>query len=171
MSYVNFTNKARLVLNPSFTAVGVEPNWKEIISGELTTDRSLEATNYPQTNSANALTTITFNYASTSEEPKTISEEQGLLYIPMQIAGTEDATVTATLDYTIIITATGHELPGTVSSTFKLKEAAGGKAMTTEFAGKKLGIALTLTDKLDLLHQVYTLGGTATEPSYSRIIK
>lgn len=171
MSYVNFTNKARLVLNPSFTTDGVEPNWKEIISGELTTDRSLEATNYPQTNSADALSSITFDYASTAEEPKTISEKQGLLYIPMQIRGTEDATVTATLDYTIIITATGQELPGTVSSTFKLKEAAGGKAMTTEFAGKKLGIALTLTDKLDLLHQVYTLGGTATEPSYSRLTK
>ena len=171
MSYVNFTNKARLVLNPSFTTDGVEPNWKEIISGELTTDRSLEATNYPQTNSADALTTITFDYASTAEEPKTISEKQGLLYIPMQIRGTEDATVTATLDYTIIITATGQELHGTASSTFKLKEAAGGKAMTTEFAGKKLGIALTLTDKLDLLHQVYTLGGTATEPSYSRLTK
>ena len=171
MEYKNFTNKARLVLNPQFSTTGVEPNWKEIISGELTTDRKLETEKYPQTNSADALSTITFNYGDTSEEPKKLSEEQGLLYIPMQIAGTEDAIVTITLDYTITITATGQEIPGTVSSSFKLKEAASGKAMTTEMAGKKLGIALTLTDKLDLLHQVYTLGGTAFEPSYSRLVK
>jgi hypothetical protein len=40
--------------------------------------------------------------------------------------------------------------------------------MTTEFAGKKLGIALVLGKDFKLMHEVWTLGGTATEPSYSR---
>ena len=171
MEYKNFTNKARLMLNPLLSATSAEPNWKEIISGELTTDRKLEINNYPQTNSGTALTAITFDYANTAEDPVIISQKQGYLYIPMQIAGTEDATVTATIDYTITINANGDAFNGQASSTFKIKKESSNKAMTTEFAGKKLGIDLVLTDKLDLMHLVYTLGGTATEPSYSRLTK
>lgn len=166
IDYKNFTYKAKLMLNPTIGTNSVEPNWKEIISGELTTDRQFVTENYPQSYSSTALSTLAL---STSYQE--ISKDQGLFYIPMKIGGTEDATITISLDYTITITAVGTELTGTTSSTFKLRDATTtpGEAVDPAFAGKKLGIDLVLTDKLDLLHLVYTLGGTAYEPSYSRV--
>ncbi len=166
IEYKNFTYKARLVLNPQTLTPSVEPNWKEIISGELVCDRKYTSEKYPMTNSATTLASIT-----PATTPITVSEGQGLFYIPLQIAGTPDAEVVISIDYTVTITATSTTFTGTATNSFKLKEQATNKAMTPEFAGKKLGIALTLGKDFDLMHEVWLLGGTATEPSYSRITK
>ena len=125
------------------------------------------------TNSATTLASITPAdvLAATETTPITVSEGQGLFYIPLQIAGTPDAEVVISIDYTVTIKATSTTFTGTATNSFKLKEQATNKAMTTEFAGKKLGIALTLGKDFDLMHEVWLLGGTATEPSYSRITK
>ena len=175
IEYKNFTYKARLVLNPQTLTPSVEPNWKEIISGELTCDRKYESEKYPMTNSATKLSDITPAeiLAATATAPIEISKGQGLFYIPMQIAGTDDAVVSISIDYTVSIKALPDIDPnklknGTATNSFKLKEQATNKAMTTEFAGKKLGIALVLGKDFKLMHDVWTLGGTATEPSYSR---
>jgi hypothetical protein len=54
---------------------------------------------------------------------------------------------------------------GSVSKSFPLD-------MTNAAVGKKQGIALTLTEDLDLLHQTYVIDGSeALEPSYSRVTK
>ena len=127
------------------------------------------------TNSATKLSDITPAeiLAATATAPIEISKGQGLFYIPMQIAGTDDAVVSISIDYTVSIKALPDTDPnklknGTATNSFKLKEQATNKAMTTEFAGKKLGIALVLGKDFKLMHEVWTLGGTATEPSYSR---
>lgn len=177
INYNNFTYKAKLSLNPTIGAGTVEPNWKEIISGELTCDRELVAIYYPKTSSTlPTLASITPAelLATSKADPTTwltLSEGQGLFYIPMQVAGTPDAVVSITIDYTIKIIATGVTFDGTATNSFKLKEQATNTAMTPAFAGNKLGIALTLGKDFDLLHEVWVLGGTAYEPSYSRIMK
>jgi hypothetical protein len=173
IEYKNMTYKARLVLNPDEVGTNVEPNWKEIISGELVCDRKYTSEKYPMTNSTTTLASITPAevLAATATTPITVSEGQGLFYIPLQIAGTPDAEVVISIDYTVTIKATSTTFTGTATNSFKLKEQAINKAMTPEFAGKKLGIALTLGKDFDLMHEVWVLGGTAYEPSYSRITK
>ncbi len=137
IEYKNLTTKGRLVLKCED-----EANWKEIISGEITTTRTYTKD-------------VDITFPSTTEE--IISEGDGLFYIPLRIAGTEAATAEVTITYTVNNGVSTHS--GTASTTFELD-------MNLE--GKKQGIALQLTESLDLQHLVYTIDDGATEPSYSR---
>lgn len=139
IDYTNLTTKARLNLNsPS------GPNWKEIISGEITCDRQLKI--------KDLLKTLT-------NEPLTLSEGQGLFYIPMQVKGTDAPYANITLSYAILNNA-GSVYEGTTSTRIDLD---------LNLEGQKEGIALILGKDLDLLHLTYPVTGEdATEPSYSR---
>jgi hypothetical protein len=141
INYKNLTTKARLVLNSIGSA-----NWKEIVSGELTTTRT-----YTKDVDIE-FTTGNFTTA------QTISTDEGLLYIPLRIAGTEAAQAEVTITYTVTNNE-NSEYSGTGSTTFELN-------MSME--GQKQGIALQLTENFDLQHLVYTIGSGATGPSYSR---
>lgn len=141
INYKNLTTKARLVLRCEGSA-----NWKEIISGELTTTR---------TYSKNV--DITFAPTFNTNEVE-ISSGDGLFYIPLQIAGTTAPVAEVILSYTVTNNA-GTAYSGTATTTFDLD-------MNME--GKKQGIALQLTKNLDLQHLVYTIGKGAIGPSYSR---
>lgn len=177
IEYKNLTTKARLVLNSADGSA----NWKEVISGELTTTRTY-------LNMFDAAKVRTFTGKETTAEAKTqhipylngpatatstaptdaSTQGDGLFYIPMQIAGTEKAKATVTLYYRVNILADNSYIPAApdfaeASATFELP--------IDNMAGKKQGLALTLTQDYDLMHLVYTLGGTATEPSYSRLTK
>ena len=177
IEYKNLTTKARLVLNSADGSA----NWKEVISGELTTTRTY-------LNMFDAANVRTFTGKETTAETKTqhipylngpatatstaptdaSTQGDGLFYIPMQIAGTEKAKATVTLYYRVNILADNSYIPAApdfaeASATFELP--------INDMAGKKQGLALTLTQDYDLMHLVYTLGGTATEPSYSRLTK
>jgi hypothetical protein len=177
IEYKNLTTKARLVLNSADGSA----NWKEVISGELTTTRTY-------LNMFDAANVRTFTGKETTAEAKTqhipylngpatatstaptdaSTQGDGLFYIPMQIAGTEKAKATVTLYYRVNILADDSYIPAApdyaeASATFELP--------INDMAGKKQGLALTLTQDYDLMHLVYTLGGTATEPSYSRLTK
>lgn len=143
ITYKNLTTKGRLVLNsPS------GPNWKEIISGELTTDRSF---------------TMDLKDPNDDTKPLTLSATakeitgMGLFYIPMRVKGTEAPYGEAMIHYTVDNHSTQYS--GYAKTTFEL---------STDLEGKKQGIALLITKDLNLLHQVYEIGGTATDPSYSR---
>ena len=140
INYKNLTTKGRLVLNsPS------GPNWKEIISGELTTERTFTKT----LENPEALTTA----------PTELSSGEGLFYIPMQVRGTDAPVAEITIDYTITNNA-NSSYTGQATTTFPL---------STTLEGQKQGIALQITKDLDLLHLVYALGTQqATDPSYSR---
>ena len=140
INYKNLTTKGRLVLNsPS------GPNWKEIISGELTTTRTL----VKNLNTPLQLTTAA----------QELSSGEGLFYIPMQLKGTDAPVAEVTIDYTITNNAnTLYE--GQATTTFPL---------SLTFEGQKQGIALQITKDLDLLHLTYDItDDPATEPSYSR---
>ena len=143
IKYLNLTTKGRLVLNSIGSA-----NWKEIISGELTTTRT-----YTKDLTANP---IIFD-ASNFTDVQTISEGDGLFYIPLRIAGTDAAKAEVTITYTVKNNS-GSEYSGTGTTSFDL-------SLSTE--GLKQGIALQLTENLDLQHLVYTIGTGATEPSHS----
>jgi len=140
VNYKNLTTKGRLVLRSEGSA-----NWKEIISGEITTTRTY-----------NKDVNLTFTPPSTEEQ--TISQGDGLFYIPLQVAGTDAPCAEVTIAYTVTNNA-NHAYSGTASTTFPLD-------MNLE--GKKQGIALQLTKSLDLQHLVYEIDTSATEPSYSR---
>lgn len=164
IEYNNLTTKARLVLNSG----NGSPNWKEIISGELTTTRtylnmfasgmtfdgtSTDAVNIPYLNAA----------AGGAAPAAESTEGDGLFYIPMQVS-TEKATATVTLYYRVNILANDSYIPAApayaeAKATFDIP--------INNMEGKKQGIALTLGKDYELLHLVYTLGGTATDPSYS----
>ena len=138
IDYKDLTTKGRLVLKSEG-----EANWKEIISGEITTTRTYTKD-----------VTIAFSSSSTSEQ--TISEGDGLFYIPLLVAGMERASAEVTITYTVNNGVSTYS--GTSSTSFELD-------MNQE--GKKQGIALQLTETLDLQHLVYVIGDGATEPSYS----
>jgi len=138
IDYKDLTTKGRLVLKSEG-----EANWKEIISGEITTTRTYTKD-----------VTIAFSSSSTSEQ--TISEGDGLFYIPLRVAGMERASAEVTITYTVNNGVSTYS--GTSSTSFELD-------MNQE--GKKQGIALQLTETLDLQHLVYIIGDGATEPSYS----
>ena len=143
IDYKNLTTKGRLVLRCIGSA-----NWKEIISGEITTTRTY-------TEDVN----ITFPMdGTTNTTDQTISTGKGLFYIPLQVKGTETPIAEVTITYTVTNNE-NHSYSGTASTTFDLD-------MNME--GKKQGIALQLTKTLDLQHLVYTIGTGASEPSYSR---
>lgn len=164
ITYNNLTNKARLILNPeisSTTPTVAYANWKEIISGELTVSRTTgDITKYPTVNGS-ALNTYDFQAATSAT---TISEDRGLLYIPIIIAGQPKPTVTVTLNYTITNNAS-TSYNGSASKDIDLSN-----YHKETYQGKKTGLALTLTKDLDLAHLVYTIDptATATEPSYIR---
>lgn len=149
--YKNLTSKGRLILN-SYAS----PNWKEIVSGELSTSRTLVIEKVGST----ALSTVcNFDLTKTNADDgsRTISTNHGLFYIPMQVTGTAAPVAEITLNYTI--TTTTGAVTGDTTGSF---------ALSLNLEGKKQGIALMLSKDLDLLHLVYVIGGTATEPSYIR---
>ena len=144
INYQNLTTKGRLVLNSIGSA-----NWKEIISGEITTTRT-----YTKDLTANPITFDETNYTTV----QTISTGDGLFYIPLRIAGTETAKAEVTLTYTVTNNA-GSDHTGTGTTSFDLN-------MSME--GQKQGIALQLTENFDLQHLVYVIGTGANNPSYSK---
>lgn len=152
--YKNLTTKGRLILNSN-----ASPNWKEVVSGELTTSRTLVIEKV----GSDALSTVcNFDLTKTNaaDGARTISTGHGLFYIPMQVAGTNAPVAEITLNYTITVTATAESVTGDTSGSFALS--------LNNMEGKKQGIALMLGKDLNLLHLVYVIGGTATEPSYVR---
>ncbi len=182
IEYKNLTNKARLILNSADGSA----NWKEIISGELTTTRTYLNMFKPANQLTFDGTPSTDLSIAPNSDPKHIHylnaaaaadgvpaaesiEGDGLFYIPLQIAGQPKATATVTLYYRVHILgpdiykpAIGTAPAEATSKTFELDN---------NLEGKMQGIALTLGKDYDLMHEVWTLGGTATEPSYSRIHK
>ena len=166
IEYKNLTTKARLVLNSG----NGTPNWKEIISGELTTNRTylnmFAAGMQFDGSSVTAVNIPYLNAAAGGAAPAAASTEgDGLFYIPIQVAGTEKATATVTLFYRVQILANGSYIPATSEDPAEAK--ATFDIPINNMEGKKQGIALTLGKDYELLHLVYTLGGTASEPSYS----
>jgi len=139
INYKNLTTKARLVLRCEGSA-----NWKEIISGEITTTRTYSKD-----------VNIEFTSSNFTTE-QTISEGDGLFYIPLRVAGMDRASAEVILTYTV--TNSQNSYSGTGTTTFEL----------SNLEGQKQGIALQLTENFDLQHLVYTIGTGATEPSYSR---
>ena len=139
INYENLTTKARLVLNSPNG-----PNWKEIISGELTTSRSIAFSPFDE---------------ELSTTPFVISEGQGLFYIPMRVRGTDMPYADISITYTVV-NNNGTTYNGTASTKLYLD---------LSLEGEKEGIALILTEDLNLLHLTYPITGDyATEPSYSR---
>lgn len=127
IDYKNLTTKARLVLRSEGSA-----NWKEIISGELTTTR---------TYTKDVSITFPKDGGTDNTTAKLISEGDGLFYIPLQVKGTEAACADVTISYTVY---DGSETRnGTATTRFLLD-------MNLE--ATKQGIALQLTKDLDLLH-------------------
>lgn len=175
IEYKNLTNKARLVLNPGISGTTTYANWKELVSGELTTNRTyynIFGTGNEMTFTGSSTDAVNIPYLSGTTTgtpagtPNDITEGDGLFYIPLQIQGTEKATAKVTLYYRVRILASGTYLPALTdpyaeaSSTFDLE--------MNNIEGKAQGIALTLGKDYDLMHEVWLLGGTATEPSYVR---
>lgn len=140
IDYKNLTNKARLVLKCRNI-----PDWREIVSGELTVSRTLNLTG-PWT-------------PTTDVAP--ISENKGLFYIPLQVQGTEAPVAEVTLNYTVEILATHTVLTGEATGTFPLS--------LNAMEGKKQPIALNLGVNIDMQHLIYQLDNNdpATEPSYA----
>ena len=156
--YNNLTTKARLVLR-TFDAVA---NWKEIISGELTTSRTFQK-----------------KFQTPVEITKTaqnICEGTGLFYIPLQIRGTDPAVADVKLTYTIKIkdgtqwNNTTNQYEPVQGSTYK-GEAVGQFELDNNLEGQKQNINIVLHKKFDLLHLNFGIGGTANQPSFSRITK
>ena len=146
--YNELTTKARLNLNsPS------GPNWKELISGELTTSRTLVL------DFADAPIDL---MAEGQTLPYTLSEHQGLFYIPLLVKGCDAPYADVTVYYKVKPknSISGAEYYGKVSNRFDLD---------LNLEGKKQGIELILTKDLDLLHLTYDITtDQANEPSYSR---
>jgi len=134
IEYSNLTTKARLVLNS-----GEEPNWKEVISGELLTSR---------TYTSQVITDKTFS-KNAEENPAamTIDSGHGLFYIPLQIAGQPRPQAEITLSYTVTGVGTNGSFTDTV---VKVLEFAPGKA------SKKQNLALTLTENFNLEADIVT---------------
>lgn len=169
IEYKNLTNKARLILNSADGSA----NWKEIVSGELTTSRTYK--NMFDTplvfdgSSETPQEIVYLNPAAATTPAAESTEGDGLFYIPMQIAGTEKAKAVVTLYYRVTITATSTVLPDMAKDPAEAKATI--ELPINNMEGKKQGLKLTLGKDYDLMHEVWTLGGTATEPSYSRITK
>ena len=103
INYKNLTNKARLVLKCSSY-----PDWREIVSGQLTVSRTLKIENPDNCSPL------------TSTSPESISTGKGLFYIPLQVQGTEAPVAEVTLNYTVKILGTGTELTGVATGSFPL---------------------------------------------------
>lgn len=145
IDYTNLTSKARLNLNSTASV----PNWKAIASGDMTATRTVTLKPEP--------TPVTLDINGKEFTDK------GLFYIPLQVVK-EAAEAQVTVWYTIKDNEL-YDYKGSVSKSFPLD-------MTNAAVGKKQGIALTLTEDLDLLHQTYVIDGSnAQDPSYSRVTK
>lgn len=143
INYKNLTNKARLVLKCSNV-----PDWREIISGELTVNRTLTIANPADCDPL------------TSTSPTVISEGKGLFYIPLQVAGTDAPVAEVTLNYTVKILATNVELNGEATGTFPLS--------LDTMEGKKQPIALNLGENIDMQQLLYQLDNQeANQPSHA----
>ena len=89
INYRNLATKARLVLRSADT-----PNWKEIISGELTCSRTY--------NSGALDGSMKFVHTATANPAAiTLDSGNGLFYIPLQIAGTPRPVADIYLTYTV----------------------------------------------------------------------
>lgn len=156
ITYKNLTTKARLVLN---SADGT-PNWKEIISGELTCSRTITLDN----TTTGGVIPFTFDGTNHGTD-NLLSDQFGLLFIPLQIAGTEAASAEVAAEYTVVNNAS-ETYNGVAKGTFKLLENAG--VPYTLDPGQKNAIRITLTKDFDLAHLVYPLGGgSGSGPSYA----
>ena len=172
IEYKNLTNKARLILNSADGSA----NWKEIISGELTTTRTYLNMFKPAnqlTFDGSSLTAVNIPYlngpTTGAPDPSTSTQGDGLFYIPLQIAGQPKATATVTLYYRVHIL--GPDIYKPAIGTAPAEAISKAFELDNNLEGKMQGIALTLGKDYDLMHEVWTLGGTATEPSYSRLTK
>lgn len=136
VTYRNLTTKARLVLRSAG-----DPNWKEIISGELTTSRAYHS---------GALSGKTFSKsAATNPAAMTLTSGGGLFYIPLQVAGTPSPAMDIDVYYTVTHsvtsgTATFHDVASTALP-FNLQN-----------AGTRQGLALTLGAGFNLQADVVT---------------
>lgn len=132
--FVNLTAKARLVLN----AHG-EPNWKPVVSGDFTTTRSVSK-------DMNRLLSTT---------PFTASSGEGLFYIPLHLEGQPQQRAYVTVDYTLHLTSSGANRNGTSQS---------GVFVLDGTVGTKQGIAVTITENLEVISHVETLNGILPGP-------
>lgn len=96
LQYINLTTKAKLNLNSKGSA-----NWKEVISGELLTSRTL-------TKELTADNVFAADDAS-AETNLTVAENVGLFYIPLNIQGQPSAKVKIIVAYTVTDVTTGAE--------------------------------------------------------------
>lgn len=163
IAYKNLTNKARLVLNPK----DGEANWKEIISGELTTTRTfvkeftdVEIVMGGTSPGATATVAGADAIAEGYLVPSTDDKGNGLFYIPLQIAGTDKAYAEVTLNYTVDNGVTKYTDDATTQFDLDMN-----------LEGKSQNIVITLLKDLDLHHLVFVLSSDAAEPSYGRLFK
>ena len=143
--YRNLATKARLVLRSEGS-----PNWKEIISGELTCSR---------TYTGPALSGVGFSRDATSNPAAiTLDAGNGLFYIPLQIAGTPRPVADISLTYTVDTGAASFTDVATASVTFGPAE-----------AGTVQSFALTLSRGFNLEATVVTeeTGGIAVPSTLS----
>lgn len=139
--YSNLTTKARLVLDSKEG----QPNWREVISGELLTSRTYKNV---QIDSSFSKTSVT----DPTPPAQIIDYGKGLFYIPMQIAGQPLPQAEITLAYTV--TESNVSIQDTVSTVVSFEP--GGP-------GKRQGLALTLTNLFNLDAEIvtYSDGGIA----------
>ena len=138
ITYRNLTTKGRLVLRSSGS-----PNWKEIISGELTCSRTY---NSP------GLTGKVFSKDATSNPGMMmLVEDCGVFYIPMQVAGTERPAMDITVNYTVTREVGAQTGSFSDSATISVPFSIGD-------AGTKQGIALTLSAGFNLSADIVTDG-------------
>ena len=126
INYRNLATKARLVLRSADT-----PNWKEIISGELTCSRTYNSGALPAD--------MKFNPATANPAAITLDTGHGLFYIPLQIAGTPRPVADILLTYTVSNGVGSFTDVATASVTFGPAE-----------AGTIQNFALTLNDDMNL---------------------
>lgn len=144
VTYRNLTTKARLVLRSAG-----DPNWKEIISGELTTSRTY--------NSGALAGKIFRSDATENPDPMTLTAGGGLFYIPLQVAGTPSPAMDITVYYTVTHTVSS----GTASFH---DETSASIPFTLQNAGTKQGLALTLGASFNLEAQIVTSTGGIALP-------
>lgn len=132
--YSNLTTKARLVLN----STEGQPNWREVISGELLTSRMYKN---------EQIDTLFSSAATSNPDPQIIDCENGLFYIPMQIAGQPLPQAEITLAYTVCENGGSVSIKDSVSTVVSFEP--GGP-------GKRQHLALHLTDLFNLQADIVT---------------
>lgn len=145
----NLTTKARLVLRSSG-----DPNWKEIISGELTCSRTYDS---------GTLSGKSFSKdAASNPDPLTLDSGHGVFYIPLQVSGTQSPSMDISIHYTV----DNGIAPFTDTAVAQV-------VFTPQEAGTKQGIVLTLTSGFNLDADIITasngigMPGTITpEPGF-----